>query len=122
MKNSTIKVTEIPALIRQDIRLLDVSENQLDVEQNDYWTRETENTYNKVTAKLDKISAKGKGYEIYVWYDVSGFDYWVIKQEEENYAQITIKFDNDFINKSQLNALVTKIERVVSKVNDIIFN
>lgn len=58
-----ILVKDLPAIIKT-VRLMDVSENQLDVEQNNYWTRDTEKEYNRVTSNLDKISAKGKGYSI----------------------------------------------------------
>lgn len=117
---TTIKISEIVPLLYKDVCLIDNGDNSLDVEQNDYWSRDTEEEYNNITNKLDKINIKGKGYKIYVWYDVSGFHYWVIKQQEENYAQITISFDNDYINNRQLKALENKIQRCISRVQNII--
>lgn len=81
----SIKVSEIPQLVKW-AGLEDVGENQLDVYDSNYWTRDTEKEYNAVTQKLDKVKTKCHGYEIYVWYDISGYDYWVNNMKEENYA------------------------------------
>lgn len=104
------------------IRLIDADRNSFDVEQNDYWTAKTEAEYNKITAKLNKITAKGKGYKIYVWYDVSGFEYWVEQQREHNYAQITLSFDENItgVSKVQLASIKTKLNKVIEKVNILI--
>lgn len=115
-----ILIKDLPSIIKT-VRLMDVSENQLDIEMSDYWTRDTEKEYNKVTNQLDKLTSKGKGYEIYVWYDISGYDYWVLNMKEENYAQISIRFDGDTFKPRQIQALVNKIERVIDKVNSIIY-
>jgi len=117
-----VQISEIPELIKKydrGLRLMDASDNKLDVETSDYWMRDSEKEYNKVINALDSISAKGKGYFIYVWYDVSGFDYWS-KDDDSNYAQITIQFDQDTINASQLPALERKINKVIDKVNNVI--
>lgn len=115
----TIKVTHLPEIIRKqdrDIVLMHVYDNQLDIDMPDYWLRDTEREYNQVTNKLDKISSKGKGYFIYVWYDISGYDYWVVNMKEDNFAQISILFDSDEIKASQIPALINKINKVIDKV------
>lgn len=116
----TIKISEIPRMVKS-IRFIDNDNNSLDVEQNDYWSRDTEKEYNAVTNKLDKLEFKGRGYTGYVWYDISGYNYWVVNMQEDNYAQITIRFDNDTINKSQLPALEHKINKLIDRVNSVIF-
>ena len=114
----TIKIAELSKF--GGYRFL-ADEKHLDVEQSDWWTAITEKQYNKITNQLDKVVAKGKGYKIYVWYDVSGFEYWVNNMQEPNYAQITISFDNDVINPKQIPTLIKKLDRVVNKVDDIIY-
>lgn len=116
----TINISEFPE--KQDgIKFSHNGDLCIDVENTDYWMRDTEQDYNKVTRALDKIKAKGKGYEIYVWYDVSGFDYWHNTMQEENYAQITIAFDSDKINKKQISSIVRKVDKIIDKVNNVIF-
>lgn len=117
---ATIKLSEFP--VKQNgIRVMYDGDQRIDVEQLDYWMRDTEKEYNAVTNKLDKIQAKGKGYQIYVWYDVSGFDYWHNQMNEDNYAQITIQFDSDEINTRQIPSIMRKLEKIINKVNNVIF-
>lgn len=113
-----IKVINLPSAIKS-IRLTEVDELTLDIETSEYWSRDTEKEYNAVTKQLDKITEKGKGYNIYVWYDVSGFDYWVKTMQEDNYAQITISFDNAEINPAQIPAIERKLQRVIDKVENV---
>lgn len=118
---STIFVKDLENLIKSPA-ITAVDNDRIDIERADYWTRETENEYNKVTRRLDKVVSKGKGYTIQVWYDISGFDYWVNNMKEENYAQITVYFDTAIFETSRIKALINKIDRVINKVLAIIEN
>lgn len=46
--------------------------------------------YNKIQKHIDNFEIKGKGFTIGVWNDSSGYEYWTIQQEEDNYIQITV--------------------------------
>lgn len=54
------------------------------------WTAETKREYQSIEKRISKIGAKRAAYEIYAWCDTSGFDYWVRRQQEPNYIQISV--------------------------------
>ena len=66
------------------------------------WGAETEEEYNQVTESIDAISYEGNGWHVYAWYDVSGYDYWMIQQEEPNYINITVSFDSDEVDRDEI--------------------
>jgi hypothetical protein len=66
------------------------------------WGAETEEEYNQAAEKIDAISYSGNGWSVYAWYDVSGFDYWMNQQEEQNYINITVAFDSDEIDGNEI--------------------
>jgi hypothetical protein len=66
------------------------------------WGAETEEDYEKATKEIDAISYNGNGWQVYAWYDVSGYDYWMIQQQEPNYINITVSFDSDEINRDEI--------------------
>lgn len=70
------------------------------------WSADNKKDYDTCAANIDAIKFKGKGWEIYAWCDISGFDYWVVKQEETNYIQLTIAFDEDTIESSEIEGVV----------------
>ena len=51
--------------------------------------------YEKFDALVNNYSLEHPDYIIYFWNDSSGFDYWNIQQEENNYAQCSINIKND---------------------------
>lgn len=66
------------------------------------WGAETKKQYNAATKEIDAIKAKGKGWELYAWYDVSSYEYWMINMQEQNYIQITIRFDEQDIQETEI--------------------
>ena len=63
------------------------------------WGAKTEIEYNEAVKQLSKAIEKNE-YIIYFSYDVSGFDYWMLKQEEQNYAYICVHFKDENFNGS----------------------
>lgn len=67
----------------------------------------TKEQYDKMESEISKSVIKGKGYDVYAWNDVSGYNYW--KEEgdagDSNYIQVTVDVDPskiDSINPEQL--------------------
>lgn len=80
----------------------------LDMSEEEYIAREKE---------LDEIEIVWEGYRIYAWYDVSGYDYWVKQQEEDNYVVVTLEIlDNtkDWI-KEELIEIDQKIYNIYDR-------
>ena len=50
----------------------------------------TEKQYVAMEKDLGKLALSGNGFEVYAWNDSSGYDYWTIRQEEDNYIQVTV--------------------------------
>lgn len=68
----------------------DKENNKIDVYSSVYWTAESEEEYLKKAKLIDAYGYKDDLMEVYAWYDVSGYDYWVIQQQEENYVSIDV--------------------------------
>ena len=83
------------------------------------WGAETEAEYKEATDAIDAISFKGNGWEVYAWYDVSGFNYWMVQQEEQNYINVTIMFAVDSIDASEIPAIKNAMESAYSEAYSI---
>jgi hypothetical protein len=83
------------------------------------WGAETAAAYEEATNAIDAISYKGNGWEVYATYDVSGFDYWMMQQEEPNYINMTIMFDNDTIDATEIPAIKNAMDMAYSDAYSI---
>ncbi len=83
----------------------DQGDNRLHYEQdriNVFASVMTRKEYDKMEKDISKKSIKGKGYEVYAWNDISGFDYWN-NDTDGNYIQITVQLtDLNKLNIEQL--------------------
>lgn len=86
---------------------------------NFHWGEKEEKDYQKVEKKLDKFEIKGSGYAICLGYDVSGWDYWMNKQEETNYVNIIIEFTAKDFPVKQLSTLKKDYRKAVGFAKDI---
>ena len=68
----------------------DADENKIDVYSSVYWTAETELIYDKKENLIFDYKIENDLFTLRAWCDISGFDYWVVQQEEENYVSIDI--------------------------------
>lgn len=116
--SKTIKYWILPCIIPSFISIGGRSDLFLDMEELFNWMANTENQYNKVTARIDKWVVKGKGWKLYCWYDISGFGYWK-KQNDSNYVQISIIFDTENILISQINKIELGLDRLIKKCNTL---
>lgn len=83
----------------------------LDADSMYHWTAESKKEYRAIEKRIDKIGKKYKAFEVYAWCDISGYDYWVKRQEEPNYIQISVK-----LNKKKLTQI--EIERLKQALED----
>ena len=51
--------------------------------------------YNTMEKNIDQYFFQGTGFQVYAWNDSSGYDYWNVKQQEDNYIQVTIAVTGD---------------------------
>jgi len=112
----TINFYDIP----EHIPSLEFDEDHLDMKllfsTNCYiWSTETELEYNKAKEEIKKISFKGNKWEIYCSYDVFGFDYIIRQQKESNYIIVTISFETENIERSEIENIDNALEEIYSK-------
>lgn len=94
----------------------DGDESDLRLHSDEYfsWSADNEEEYNKAEKEIDSIEYKGKGWEIYASYDVSGFGYWVERQHEYNHIHITVSFDDEFIDESEIDKINEALDSAIS--------
>jgi hypothetical protein len=95
-----MKIEDAVLLIRE--RLIIVDPKRVDLEESFYWGAKTKSSYNKAQKEISKIRTQGKNWKLMGWCDVSGFDYWMKKEKEQNYIQITIMFKKMNITKADI--------------------
>ncbi len=107
---------ELPKLIKMGRLNFDGDKNdlRLHTEEMFRWGAKGKRDYTKCAKAIDAIEYKGNGWQIYAWYDVSGFDYWMKKMQETNYIQITISFDTVEINRTELDAIEKAIDSAIA--------
>lgn len=49
----------------------------------------TEAEYDAMESDINSFNVRGAGFVVYAWNDSSGYDYWTVRQQENNYIQIT---------------------------------
>ena len=68
----------------------DKENNKIDVYGTMYWTADDEEEYKAKEKIINDYIFENDLVKIYAWCDISGYDYWVIQQEEENYVSIDV--------------------------------
>jgi hypothetical protein len=115
-----IKFYEIANILDLDLEYDgDETDLRLHGEEKLNWGAETNAEYEEATNAIDAISYKGNGWEVYATYDVSGFDYWMLQQEEPNYINMTIMFDNDTVDVTEITAIKNAIDMAYSDAYSI---
>jgi hypothetical protein len=115
-----IKFYEIANILDLDLEYDgDETDLRLHGEEKLNWGAETNAEYEEATNAIDAISYKGNGWEVYATYDVSGFDYWMLQQEEPNYINMTIMFDNDTVDVTEITAIKNAMDMAYSDAYSI---
>src|SRR5215217_3442739 len=86
-----IQIKDFDKLLKIDLDCnVDYDDNRLDFYGSSYWGADSKEDYEASEQKINDYKASGEGWELYCWCDVSGYDYWMIQQEESNYVSITV--------------------------------
>lgn len=84
------------------------------------WGSLNKEGYEEQEKFLSELYIEDESYTMYASYDVSGFDYWMIKQEEPNYTDIVLKIKETIDNKDYDNLLKT-LEKWFILIDENIF-
>lgn len=80
----------------------DKENNKIDVYSSVYWTADNEKEYTNKEEIINSYKKENELFKLNCWCDISGFNYWVIQQEEENYVSIDVwlkKQPSEYTNK-----------------------
>lgn len=88
------------AITNNDLRVdldapYDKSNNKIDVYSSVYWTADNKAEYNRKEKLIHDYKVDNDLFDLFAWCDISGYDYWVIQQEEENYVSIDVVLKKD---------------------------
>ena len=99
--------------------IIDKDENTYDVEIYSYlnWGSIIKEEYEKQENILDSLFVETKKYAMYASYDVSGFEYWMLKQEEPNYLNIVLSISED-INDDEFNQLLEHLKECLNIIDN----
>lgn len=97
-----IKFYDIPNSIKQLEFDGDKTDLRLHCRENFRWGAKSKKAYTKAQKEIDAIDYKGNGWILYAWYDVSSYEYWMKNMKETNYIQITVSFDNETVEKEEV--------------------
>ena len=97
----------------------DKTDLRLHSEENFSWGGKTKKEYNAAAKQIDAIKAKGKGWNLYAWYDVSSYEYWMKQHQEQNYIQITISFDKTTVNESEIPLIIKALDNALADADAI---
>lgn len=68
----------------------DEESNKIDVYTSVYWSAENEEDYKKKENIIDSFVYEDNLVKANAWCDISGYNYWVIQQQEDNYISIDV--------------------------------
>ena len=68
----------------------DKDNNKIDVYSSVYWSADSKEEYKEKEDIINNWKLDNSLVSCFAWCDISGFDYWVIEQQEENYVSIDV--------------------------------
>jgi len=86
------------------------------------WGAKQEEEYKDAETKIEAIGSKGNGWQVYAGYDVSGYNYWMVNQREQNHVSLTVSLDENFILASEIEPLKTAIRYALEGIEYISYN
>jgi hypothetical protein len=119
-----IKIWEIPNKIDnfgydKIVHDSDKTDLRLHLDYTFSWGFDKEKDYEEQEKKINSFEIKKPEYTVYMWCDISGFDYWINNMKEPNYIQISISFNSQNFNENNLNELWEDIDNAISYADEI---
>jgi hypothetical protein len=115
----TIKFYDIPEHIKSLVFDGDKTDLRLHDQHFYNWAFDNQEDYEKQEADIDKFKIKGEGYEVYMWCDVSGFEYWTKYGQDLNYIQVSISFFSEVLLMDSLNQLYLDLDTAMSYADEL---
>ena len=114
----TIKFWDIPTRIKELTFDGDNSDLRLHGD-SPFWGAETKEEYEAVEERINAFEVEGKAWTAYAWCDISGYEYWHVTMEEDNYCQLTFRFDSEDVDVSELDKIHAAIDAFDSEFSDL---
>lgn len=73
--------------------------------------------YNKYEKILEHSGIGKRKYEIYFWNDSSGYEYWTLDQEEDNYIQATILIKDKYLTEKDIKNIYKDLEIAIDRLD-----
>lgn len=112
--------SNIEAILEKHLDVvIDKDENSYDVEIYSYlnWGSIIKEEYEKQENILDSLFVETEKYAIYASYDVSGFEYWMLRMEEPNHLNIILSIDEN-INDEEFNRLLEHLKECLNIIDN----
>ena len=85
------------------------------------WGADNEKDYEKAENEIENLTYSGKGWTVYATTDVSGYNYWMKNQGEQNYISIAVMFDKDTIDESEVENLRKALGNAIDDAENIAY-
>ena len=114
-----MKFHEIPAVIDTLVFDGDKSDSRLHYDNLYSWGFDSEKDYEEQEKEINDFVIDNEYYTVYMWCDVCGYDYWIIRQEEGNYIQISVSFKQEDIPNNIIEQLKNDLGKAIDKAEGL---
>lgn len=101
---TTETINRFKELLRIDADF-EIEDNVIGVYGSAQWGATNENDYIRQEKIIDNYERAGNGWKLNAWCDISGFNYWMIQQEESNYVSIDVVLTKDNYTDEEINEI-----------------
>lgn len=91
-------------------RLMYQNDNIFELDQMIPWYYSNKKDYDTAESEIEDMAVSKPFYQLYTRHDTSGYDYWIKKQNEPNYIDITVRLTHKGLPEDQVDDLVRDIE------------
>jgi len=98
-----------------DMSADEVDSKTIDILGKSFGTK-TKKDYDKVVKELDKLHIKTKNYEIYISYDLGGYEYWMEQEQEQVSTNIVINLKKSELPDDEFDKLFDDVIKIADKL------
>lgn len=85
-----------------------------------YWGAKDEDEYQGVEEEIEDLNSSGNGWAIIASYDLSGYEYWMERQREQNYINMSIEIDLNVVRSEDMAILNRTYKKALREASDIV--